>query len=225
MGLFLLVAALAGAVAGCAVPVTAPWGADVVTFESTYRRVLLRAERGEAESQNALGYMLYLGEGVPVDKAQALLWFERAARQGNPRARRNLAFVSAYAASGEAPPSRTNVVHAPAGSAARGEVNYVKYCGGCHGVNGIAAYENSPSFAFGERLDKPDAVLLRSLRDGIQEMPGWDGKLPLTELREMLAFARTLQARYDLGVSEPLRAIPPFMYLFGPMDARRTGPL
>ena len=103
----------------------------------------------------------------------------------------------------------------------RGERAYATFCGGCHGINGIAAYENSPSFAFGERLEKADAALMRSIRDGLQEMPGWEGKLAVNELRDILAFVRTLPARYDRGIAEPLRGAPAYVYLFGPMEERR----
>lgn len=44
-----------------------------------YRRA---AEKGNAEAQNHLGIVLWLGEGVEVDQKQANQWFRRAADQG-----------------------------------------------------------------------------------------------------------------------------------------------
>jgi TPR repeat protein len=41
----------------------------------------LAAEKGEAESQFHLGYMLLLGEGVPKNLDEGLMWLERAAAQ------------------------------------------------------------------------------------------------------------------------------------------------
>jgi mono/diheme cytochrome c family protein len=210
---------LAATLAGCAM-VPGAWEWDHPAFDSTWRRVLARAERGDAESQNAAGYMLYHGEGVAADRVLAQLWFERSADQGNARARRNLAYVRAFPPG--APGEAKSLAPAHASVASRGQLLYETFCSGCHGVNGIAAYENSPSFAFGERLDKSDAQLLRSLMNGMQEMPGWEGKLPDHELHAILAFVRTFPARFDRGVVELPRASPGLMYLFGPMEARRN---
>jgi TPR repeat protein len=188
-------------------------------MESTYWKVFARAESGDAEAQNAVAFMLYHGEGVGADRAQARFWFDRAARQGNERARRNLAFLADHP---DGPPPRRDdpPPHPVESAAAGGERAYATFCGGCHGNNGIAAYENSPSFAFGERLEKADAALMRSMRDGLQEMPGWEGKLAESELREILAFVRTLPLRYERGIAEPLRGTPAYVYLFGPMEER-----
>lgn len=209
--------------AGCAA-VVGDSRTNFVGFESTYQRVLARAEQGDVASQNAVGYMLFLGDGVVRDAPKALLWFERAAEAGDTRARRNLAFIGAGAPAagrqGAAPPLRgkAEMPH-------RGEVSYVRFCGGCHGVRGIAAYENSPSFAFGERLDKADADLWRSLLDGRQEMPGWEGKLPNVELAQILAYVRTLPARYEAGIGATAAPASDYMYLFGKMEERRQGRL
>lgn len=199
------------ALAGCAAAPTP--GAPPAFHESTFNRVVERAERGDAESQNAAGFMLHRGEGVERDPARARAWFERAAAAGNERARRNLAYLQ----SGAAPLPAT-----PAGPS-RAEVLYQRYCGGCHGLEGVAAYENSPSFAFGERLHKAESDLLRSLLDGLQEMPGWEGKLPTEDLRAILAFVRALPARYDAGIGTAPSQAPAYMYLFGRMEERRSG--
>jgi mono/diheme cytochrome c family protein len=207
---------------GCAPAATLHDGAHA--YESTYLRKLASAERGDAEAQNAVGFMLYRGDGVAADRLQAKRWFEHAAAQGNARARRNLAYIAAAA------PQQVFAAKAgtesPQAQASAGERSYVKFCGGCHGVDGVAAYENSPSFAFGERLHKPDALLMASLLDGRQEMPGWEGKLPVEELREILAHVRTLPARYDAGIGAWTGARVGYVYLFGPMDerARAAGP-
>ena len=149
---------------------------DAYTYESTYLRKLASAERGDAEAQNAVGFMLYRGDGVAADRLQAQLWFERAAAQGNARARRNLAYIAASAPQLQF--SAKAGADSPEGPARAGERAYLKFCSGCHGTDGVAEYENSPSFAFGERLHKSDAALMASLLDGRQEMPGWEGKLP-----------------------------------------------
>lgn len=180
--------------------------------------MLGRAQAGDAESQNAVAFMLYHGEGAPQDRDMAREWFTRAALTGNERARRNLATMALLPA-----PGTEARQPASGGDVRQGEQLYLTFCSGCHGVNGISAYEHSPSFAFGERLQKGDAELMRSLSEGSQEMPGWDGKLTRRELMEVLAFVRTLRERYEAGIAAPLRAAPPYYYLFGPMEARRLG--
>lgn len=202
---------------GCA-PVANLRGADAYTYESTYLRKLASAERGDAEAQNAVGFMLYRGDGVAADRLQAQLWFERAAAQGNARARRNLAYIAASAPQLQF--SAKAGADSPDGPARAGERAYLKFCSGCHGTDGVAEYENSPSFAFGERLHKSDAALMASLLDGRQEMPGWEGKLPVGELRAILAHVRTLPQRYDFGIGASTGARPAYRYLFGPMEAR-----
>jgi mono/diheme cytochrome c family protein len=190
-------------------------------FDSTFQKHLARAESGNAESQNAVGYMLYHGEGAPMDRAQAQMWFQRAADRGNARARRNLALMAAMAPAQGPVPSSPARLSASGKDLSSGEHLYLTFCSGCHGVNGISAYEHSPSFAFGERLEKGDAQLMRSLREGMQEMPGWDGKLTRREQLEVLSFIRGLGERYETGIGQPLRATPDYYYLFGPMEARR----
>ena len=41
-----------------------------------------RAESGDAEAQNSLGWMYYKGEEVPKDDVEAAKWFRKAAEQG-----------------------------------------------------------------------------------------------------------------------------------------------
>ena len=180
-------------------------------YESTFRRVLEKAERGDPEGQNALGYMFYRGEGTVADPAQARAWFKRAAAAGSDRAQRNLDFLDSGAP------------RLPRAQPGRGEVLYARFCAGCHGLQGVAAYENSPSFAFGERLHHSDERLMRSVMDGLQEMPGWEGKLPNADLREILAFVRMLPVRYNAGIAVQAPEPPLYMYLFGKMEERRIG--
>lgn len=56
--------------------------------------VLFRAaEAGDSEAQNWVGTMCYLGQRAEKDYHQALIWFKRAASQGNADAMRNLAIL------------------------------------------------------------------------------------------------------------------------------------
>lgn len=182
---------------------------------STYQKHLARAEMGDPESQNAVGFMLYHGEGVARDRGAARSWFEQAARGGNERARRNLAAMNA------APPTlatRAIAARPLADVAYTGEHLFAKYCGGCHGFNGIAYYQHAPSFALGERLEKSDGELMRSLRNGHANMPSWEDKLPMDQLALILAAVRALPERYAAGIDASMSGRPDFYYVFGPME-------
>lgn len=52
-----------------------------------------RAERGDAEAQDNLGWSFYAGEGVSKDEDEAVKWFRKAAEQGNVRAQWHLGHV------------------------------------------------------------------------------------------------------------------------------------
>ncbi len=185
--------------------------------ETTYRKFLARAEAGDAESQNVVGFMLFYGEGVRLDRTRAQMWFQRAAAQGNLRAQGNLAMLNPVGAAGSGGALEQRPSHARPQASPAGQSLYEKFCAGCHGFNGISAYVHSPSFALGEALDKGDAELMRSLLRGKGEMPNWDDKFSRGELQDVLRFVRTLQVRYGLGIGQTLSSAPPVFYLFGPM--------
>ncbi|MFQ5565260.1 MAG: c-type cytochrome [Paracoccaceae bacterium] len=216
---------------------------------STYEKYLPRAQAGDPEFQNLIGFMLFFGEGAPVNRPVAHSWFHRAADQGYTLAQRNLAIMHGLGVDG--PPDReearvyarlagiTNLDRLVAAipsslrngvrafekdapgadhEMGRGEATYVTFCAGCHGLNGIVAYIGSPSFALGERMQKPDSLLLYSIMRGKGVMPGWGNKLPEGRLRDALAFARTLQTQYENGIAEGIRRAPARYFLFGPME-------
>ena len=106
----------------------------------------------------------------------------------------------------------------------RGEEVYTRFCGGCHGFNGISAYVNSPSFALGERLHKSDEELIQSVKNGRGEMPGWEDLLKPAEIRALVDFLRTLQQSYQEGIGISLRQRPGNFYRFTPkslLDSER----
>jgi TPR repeat protein len=51
------------------------------------------AAAGDARAQTGIGFMLYSGRGVALDRAQAAEFFERAAQQGEPTAQLFLALM------------------------------------------------------------------------------------------------------------------------------------
>lgn len=58
-------------------------------YDIAYSLWLPMAEAGDAEAQNYIGLMYYLGLGQRRNDAEALKWFELAAEQGHPNAQRN----------------------------------------------------------------------------------------------------------------------------------------
>lgn len=58
-------------------------------YQTAYRLWLPMAEAGNAEAQNYLGILYYLGFGVNRDYQKALDWYGRAARDGHADAQRN----------------------------------------------------------------------------------------------------------------------------------------
>lgn len=52
-----------------------------------------QAVRGNAEAQNKLGKLYFLGQGVPQNNTTAREWFEKSAAQGNADAQNNLGFL------------------------------------------------------------------------------------------------------------------------------------
>ncbi|OHC76421.1 MAG: hypothetical protein A3G18_03535 [Rhodospirillales bacterium RIFCSPLOWO2_12_FULL_58_28] len=65
-------------------------------------------------------------------------------------------------------------------------------CAVCHGYDGAALVEGAPSFAKGERLEKKDAELLKTINDGKDPMPAWKDVISPTEQKAALAYARTI---------------------------------
>jgi len=94
---------------------------------------------------------------------------------------------------------------------APGEKIYLQFCGGCHGFNGIAWYVNSPSFVLRERLEKSDAELKSSIKNGLGAMPAWEHMLKPAQIEALVQFIRTLAQTYDQGISGELRSPKQFL--------------
>ena len=62
--------------------------------EESMRWYRKAAENGNAEAQSVLGYMYLNGEGVAKDKAMALEWLHKAAKQDHPDAYLSLGLAS-----------------------------------------------------------------------------------------------------------------------------------
>ena len=103
-------------------------------------------------------------------------------------------------------PSQAQPVARPdSGQLALGENTYLAFCGGCHGFSGIAWYVHSPSFALGERMDKSDEELKRSIKNGLGVMPSWENMLKPGQIDALVKFIRTLAQTYEGGILGELR--------------------
>jgi mono/diheme cytochrome c family protein len=123
------------------------------------------------------------GVSEPSDAPQT------AAGIGSVCLRGAAAFGVAMAAAGLASPAWP-------GNAAAGRATYVAICSTCHGMNGIGSVEYVPSFSKCETLNKDDATLRTSVREGIGgRMPPWGVYLSDGEIDDAIAFARTFCKR------------------------------
>ena len=73
-----------------------------------------------------------------------------------------------------------------------GRTLYEMHCVGCHGESGNSIDPTIPNFANGDRLCQMDAQLLDSIRRGNQTMPAFRGLLSDQEIRDVIAYLRTL---------------------------------
>jgi len=210
--------------------------------ETTYARILVLAVAGDLQSQNLLGFMLAFGEETDVDLVEAHHWFHRAAEAGHPLAQQNDLYIHEWLdtdSTGVLTGESTGQIEeatlrqvlssgieeagepatlAGTGRIARSEKNYMTFCGGCHGFNGIAAYVESPSFALNERLEKSDQELFQNISRGIGGCPGWEDILPDQDLMDMIAFIRSFRRPFEMGIAHSPREAPSNYLLFGAMS-------
>jgi len=172
------------------------------------------AEQGHVLAQRNLAIMHRLGIGALEDGREADFYAQSTNFTDLGRLVKDMTASLRGPASGITQDNRS----ARRDMGRRGEATYVTFCAGCHGLNGIAAYIGSPSFALGERLEKPDAVLLHSIYQGKGIMPSWWDKLPEDQLRDALVFVRSLRKQYETGIAEGIRRAPGRYFLFGPME-------
>lgn len=74
----------------------------------------------------------------------------------------------------------------------KGETLYRTYCQSCHGSGGRGVMPGTPNFTTGQTLMQSDLSLFRSITDGKQVMPGFQGVLSEYEILDVIAFLRTL---------------------------------
>jgi len=70
---------------------------------------------------------------------------------------------------------------------------YDLHCQGCHGADGRSLEPGTPDFSRGESLMVPDSELYERLRDGMGHLPSFRGMIEDSDLRDVIAYVRTLQ--------------------------------
>lgn len=70
---------------------------------------------------------------------------------------------------------------------------YELHCQTCHGMDGMPIEPGVPDFSRGDSLFAPDSDLVQRLRDGNGHLPSYRGLLSDEELRDVIAYLRTLQ--------------------------------
>lgn len=75
----------------------------------------------------------------------------------------------------------------------QGAKSYQSHCINCHGANGAGEIPNVPDFSRGERLLQPDDTLLETIKAGKGMMPAYRGVFTDDEIRDLIAYVRTLR--------------------------------
>jgi len=70
---------------------------------------------------------------------------------------------------------------------------YEMYCQTCHGIGGKSMEPGTPDFPSGEALFRPDSDLFAQIREGKGVMPAYRGMLTDSEIRDVIAYLRSLQ--------------------------------
>ena len=80
---------------------------------------------------------------------------------------------------------------------AKGKTLFIKYCAGCHGVQGKGdGYKllgpDPANLQAPATQKKSDSALLATIHEGKPNMPSWKGLLSERDIRNVLAYIRTL---------------------------------
>jgi cytochrome c6 len=76
---------------------------------------------------------------------------------------------------------------------ARGRDLYNMHCSACHGPRGEGVAKDAPKFKFGERLEKPDILLMQTVKTGKKGCPPQFGVLQDNDILDILSYVRMLR--------------------------------
>jgi len=76
-----------------------------------------------------------------------------------------------------------------------GQRLYQRHCSGCHGIMGIPVTPQTPNLSMREGMNKPDFMLVQSLKTGAagRSMPAFFGILSDQELMEIIRYVRVMR--------------------------------
>jgi len=75
----------------------------------------------------------------------------------------------------------------------KGQDVYQLHCASCHGGDGKGMVAGTQDLTQSGQLMQSDIELARKLRDGVPGMPAYRGMLTDAEMRDVIAFLRTLR--------------------------------
>lgn len=73
-----------------------------------------------------------------------------------------------------------------------GQRLYQQHCAGCHGLTGIPVTPQTPNLAMREGMNKPDMMLVQSLKMGGKSKPPFFGILTDKELMDIIQYIRVM---------------------------------
>jgi len=79
---------------------------------------------------------------------------------------------------------------AQAGNFYKGRTIYATYCQGCHGSDGKGVLSGAPNFTRGLSLMKPDSSLFKTVINGQNAMPGFQGVLKNEDIYDVISYIR-----------------------------------
>ena len=90
------------------------------------------------------------------------------------------------------------LIAVPAFAQTSGADTYKAKCASCHGADGLAATPMGKmmkvlSFKDPKMLKASDAQFFASTKNGLNKMPAYNGKLTDQQIKDVIAFIRTLQ--------------------------------
>jgi cytochrome c6 len=74
-----------------------------------------------------------------------------------------------------------------------GQRLYQMHCANCHGITGIPVMPQTPNLAMREGMNKPDFMLVQSLKMGGRGKPPFIGILSDKELMDIIQYIRVMR--------------------------------
>ena len=79
-----------------------------------------------------------------------------------------------------------------AANAFKGQPLYEQHCADCHETSGRTWIPTAPNFRRKEKMNVSDITLMNRIKKGVGVMPSYQGILKDSEIRDVIAYMRTL---------------------------------